>query len=269
MISDGPISGGTIDSIGPEASNPVKGPFLLNIDCNCCRSTSCPICVVTICIIGCVVPAFPGATSLGPVSGVAIDIKNGVITIASGTTGADGCVTLNVVSNPGTYHFTATKSGWITITDGFVPIGCCVGTTHCMDLDGKICDSNCGPVPRTVTITESGFPTAGTGTLTANGFRCNGTQTNWLGNVHFGPPAPFGLERRYSIKTIGGFVITPAPLSDYCPTSVCGLIVQSFSCDPLMITLKPPPNPQYSEDGCNCIFRDLPGTADVTITITE
>ncbi len=264
MISDGPIADGTIDSLAPQAANPVQGAFSFGIDCNCCRPHGCDDCPVTICVSGCIEPAFLGGPTIGPLSGVAVQVKNGAAVIASGTTGADGCVTLTIVNNPGTYHWEATKSGYISITNGPVP-GCCGAIIRCMDLDDttKTCDASCGPSPATVNITESGFPTASMGTLHAFGHRCDGSQTKWKGEL----PAGFVPLRHYELDTTGGFVRDPFP-GGFCVGDVCTLIVDFYSCDPLMIVLKPPPDPLYGEEGCNCLFRGALA-ADPVITITE
>ncbi len=227
--------------------------------------TGCIGCEITICLIGCIESEGHGAATFGPVADAAVQVKTaGGTTIVSGTTDATGCVTLDMVSNPGTYHWEAQKSGYISITDGVVS-GCCTTTSRCMDLSdtGFICDILCGKLPSTVTITEAGFPTAGTGTATATGHRCISTQTKYGGNVRT-LPFPFGFTRHYVFDTTGG---TATDDTVGCTGDICVLNVESYECDPLMIVLRPPPMPDYGTMGCNCIFRGA-ASADVVITIT-
>ncbi len=228
--------------------------------------TGCLGCPITICILGCVSPAMPGDPALGLLDGVAIEIKDSMGTVlGSDTTDTSGCVTIDIGTYVPTAHWEATKSGFTPITDGVLPGACChTAATRCMELDSatEMCESNCGPEPSTVTITESGFPGATTGSLTSFGHRCLGTQTKWKGTI-----LPFSFSPRiYDVDTTGGTV--SGNVSGPCFDSRCVLVVDSYSCDPLMIVLKAPPNPAYGAEGCDCLFGLATDPADVTITIS-
>jgi hypothetical protein len=140
----------------------VRGPRALRFTgfggCSCCGGS----CSTTICVVACGI-GIPGST---------VSVLSGGSTVATGTTGSTGCVSLTIpaagaqsvtVTIPGfpanTSSQTLTCGGTTTINLGSPPTGgvCCGATTSS--------PCNCAPYPETIFITDD----CGTTALTSTG----------------------------------------------------------------------------------------------------
>ncbi len=225
MISGGPLADGAVDSVGPQTSAVSQGSFGFGIgDCKCCQGKGCNGCSLTLCFVGCV---GPGQTSV-PLSGVAVSVKRGVTTVASGTTGADGCATLDIVFRDGTETIAATKAGFENFTNPSVPL-CCTTQTFCMHIAaGMFCDFNCGPVGTPLKLTDSDIPLWASGNpyaeLVGHGQECLGLAATWTGGG-FNDPGTFARTYTANTQQVVGAA------SDGRIT----VVIDSYSCSPIMI----------------------------------
>jgi hypothetical protein len=134
----------------------------------CCCGGSCmsTICIRSACDEGISLP------------GVFVQVSSGSTTVASGTTGSNGCVTLNI-GTAGTYTVQYQIPGGSLIDDGNNALTC-GGTLTIIEsdtVDFVCCGSGTGscPIPRTLTLTDANGSYPFIFSSTIGGWQCCGT----------------------------------------------------------------------------------------------
>jgi hypothetical protein len=173
-----------------------------------------------------------------PISGASVMVLSGVTTIASGTTGANGCVTLNIGS-AGTYTVNVTAAGYNNYSASQNLT--CGGET---DINLCACPNCFGASPpNTIHITVTGAMASFTFamTRTPNQYVWTGSSIGAATFTSSLSCAPGGIGFQFvelfGATCLGAMYYPTAPA--VCPCGVCCVpVLSTFSCNPIDIVFQ-------------------------------